>query len=87
MRLGDMTWTEVREAIALRVTAVIPLGSIEEHGPHSPMGDYAIVDEIAARAAELTGDVVAPTIPYGWMPCTPIPWTVSFAMGSPGSRS
>ena len=66
MRLGDMTWTEVREAIASRVTAVIPLGSIEEHGPHSPMGDYAIVDEIAARAAELTGDVVAPTIPYGY---------------------
>ncbi len=66
MRLGEMTWTEVREAIASRVTAVIPLGSIEEHGPHTPMGDYIIVDEIAARAADLTGDVVAPTIPYGY---------------------
>lgn len=66
MRLGEMTWIEVREAIAARVTAVVPLGSIEEHGPHSPMGDYIIIDEIAARAADLTGDVVAPIVPYGY---------------------
>jgi creatinine amidohydrolase len=66
MRLGEMTWTEVREAIASRVTAVVPLGSIEEHGPHTPMGDYIIIDEIAARAADLTGDVVAPIMPYGY---------------------
>lgn len=66
MRLGEMTWTEVREAVAAGVTAAIPLGSIEEHGPHAPMGDYIVVDEIAARAAELTGDVVAPLLPYGY---------------------
>jgi creatinine amidohydrolase len=66
MRLGEMTWTEVREAVAAGVTAVIPLGSIEEHGPHAPMGDYIINDEIAARAADETGDIVAPIIPYGY---------------------
>jgi len=66
MRLGEMTWTEVREAIAARVTAVVPLGSIEEHGPHVPIGDYIVIDEITTRAAEATGDVVAPIIPYGY---------------------
>lgn len=66
MRLGEMTWTEVQEAGAAGVTAVIPLGSVEEHGPHTPVGDYLIIDEIAARAAEATGDVVAPIIPYGY---------------------
>ena len=66
MRLGEMPWTEVREAIARGVTAVMPLGSIEEPGPHCPGGDYMIVDEIAARAAEISGDVVTPTLPFGY---------------------
>jgi len=66
VRLGEMPWTEVREAIARGATAVVSLGSIEEHGPHSPGGDYIIVDEIAARAAEISGDVVTPTLPFGY---------------------
>ncbi len=66
MRLGEMTWTEAREAIAAGATAVVPIGSIEEHGPHCPMGDYIVTDEIAARAADLTGDVVAPMMPFGY---------------------
>lgn len=66
MRLGEMPWTEVQEVIARGVTAVVALGSIEEHGPHCPGGDYLIIDEIAARAAEITGDVVAPTLPFGY---------------------
>jgi len=66
MRLGEMTWTEVREAVAAGTTAVVPLGSIEEHGPHAPIGDYLIIDEIAARAAEATGDVLAPILPFGY---------------------
>ena len=66
MRIGEMTWTEVREVAGTGVTAVIPLGSIEEHGPHSPMGDYMIIDTIASRAAAETGDIVAPTLPFGY---------------------
>jgi len=61
-----MAWTEVRDAIENGATAVVSLGSIEEHGPHSPGGDYLIVDEIAARAADITGDVVTPTLPFGY---------------------
>jgi len=66
MRLGEMTWTAVREAIDGGASAIVPLGSIEEHGPHSPMGDYAVVDEIAARTGEATGDLVVPTMPFGY---------------------
>jgi creatinine amidohydrolase len=66
MRIGEMTWTEVREVAGTGVTAVIPLGSIEEHGPHSPMGDYMVIDAIAERAADETGDIVAPTLPFGY---------------------
>jgi creatinine amidohydrolase len=66
MRLGEMTWKEVEETIAGGASAIIPLGSIEEHGPHAPMGDYAVVDEIAARTAQATGDLVVPTLPFGY---------------------
>jgi creatinine amidohydrolase len=66
MRLGEMSWTEVREAIGRGASAIIPLGSIEEHGPHCPMGDYAVVDAIAARTGEATDDLVAPTMPFGY---------------------
>lgn len=66
VRLGEMAWTEVQEAIASGVTAVVPIGSIEEHGPHSPMGDYIVTDEIAARATDVTGDVMAPMMPFGY---------------------
>lgn len=66
MRIGEMTWTEVREAIARGTAAIIPLGSIEEHGPHSPMGDYMAIHEIAGRTGEATGDLVVPTMPFGY---------------------
>lgn len=66
MRLGEMTWTEVREAIEAGATAVVPIGSIEEHGPHSPMGDYIVTDEIAARSTDLSGDVMVPMMPFGY---------------------
>jgi creatinine amidohydrolase len=66
MRIGEMTWTMVQEAIAAGASAIIPLGSIEEHGPHSPMGDYVAIDAIAGQTGERTRDLVAPTMPFGF---------------------
>ena len=66
MRLGEMSWTEVRDSIKQGAAAIIPLGSIEEHGPHAPMGDYVVVDAIAERTAIVTGDLVVPTMPFGY---------------------
>jgi creatinine amidohydrolase len=61
-----MTWTEVKEAIDRGVAAIVPLGSVEEHGPHAPMGDFAIINEIAGRAGAASGDLVVPTMPFGY---------------------
>lgn len=66
MRLGEMTWTQAREAVEAGVTAVLPLGSIEEHGPHNVMGDYLACDKITATATDQTGDVMAPVMPFGY---------------------
>ncbi len=46
--------------------ALIPVGSIEQHGPHLPVStDSDIVSEIAHRISEKTGFLILPTINYG----------------------
>ena len=46
--------------------AVIPVGSIEQHGPHLPVStDSDIVSEIASRLCEKCGFLLMPTITYG----------------------
>ncbi|HJJ22544.1 MAG TPA: creatininase family protein [Nitrosopumilus sp.] len=46
--------------------AVIPIGSIEQHGPHLPIStDSDIVTEIAKRISEKKGYLLLPTLTYG----------------------
>jgi creatinine amidohydrolase len=46
--------------------AILPVGSIERHGDHLPLGtDSKLPEHIARRAADLTGAIVMPTIFYG----------------------
>jgi creatinine amidohydrolase len=47
-------------------TVILPLGSLEEHGPHLPLGtDTFHALEVARRAADLHPLVVAPPLFYG----------------------
>ncbi len=49
-----------------RRVALIPVGSIEQHGPHLPVStDSDIVSEIAKRLSEKTDFMLLPTINYG----------------------
>jgi creatinine amidohydrolase len=49
-----------------RQIAVIPVGSIEQHGPHLPVStDTDIVTEVAKRISEKNGFFLLPTITYG----------------------
>ena len=46
--------------------AIIPIGSIEQHGPHLPIStDSDIVTEIAFRLSEKINGLLLPTISYG----------------------
>ena len=46
--------------------AVIPIGSIEQHGPHLPVStDSDIVTEVAKRLSEKKGYLLLPTLTYG----------------------
>lgn len=72
IRLERLTWTEVVEILNKPNALVLPLGSVEQHGPHLPLNtDSSIADYLAASAARKVTDetgiriLVAPTIDYG----------------------
>ncbi|TQM35519.1 mycofactocin biosynthesis peptidyl-dipeptidase MftE [Pseudonocardia cypriaca] len=62
MNLGDRVWPEVRAA-----TLLVPLGALEQHGPHLPLDTDARVAAAVARRAAASGDalLVAPPLAYG----------------------
>jgi creatinine amidohydrolase len=68
--LEEMTRDEAREAFDAGATAVLPTGSIEQHGHHLPLVvDTTIVTHVARIAAERAASqvpvVVTPTMHFG----------------------
>ena len=60
--LGQRTWPEIDD----RPTVLVPVGSIEQHGPHLPLDtDARVAVAVAARAAAGTDLLVAPPVAYG----------------------
>lgn len=49
-RLAEMTWTEVRDARREGSVAILPVGAVEAHGPHLPIGTDVVIAEAMARA-------------------------------------
>lgn len=65
----DLTSSEVAELIDRTRTAVLPFGSIEQHGPHLPNGTDTIAAELlAAAVAEQLPGLYVPFGPYGVTP-------------------
>jgi len=66
--LQDMTWEEVDEAIKrTKGVILIPVGSIEQHARHLPLGtDSYCAIEVCVDAAKEADALVAPPIWYGW---------------------
>jgi creatinine amidohydrolase len=66
-----LTWPEVRRAAGEDRVCLIPVGTLEDHGPHLPVdADVRIISEICRRAAEeMPGEIILlPTIPHGYDP-------------------
>ena len=66
-----LTWPEVRRAAAEERVCLIPVATLEDHGPHLPIDtDLRLTAEICRRAAEEAADevVLLPAIPHGYSP-------------------
>jgi creatinine amidohydrolase len=66
-----LTWPEVRRAAAEERVCLIPVATLEDHGPHLPIDtDVRITAEICRRTAEAAPDqtVLLPIIPHGYSP-------------------
>lgn len=66
---GDLTWPEVNDAVEMRKTILLPIGSTEQHGRHLPLDvdnvlPTSVCLEVGRQAPERI--LVAPTIPYGY---------------------
>ncbi|MCA3390568.1 MAG: creatininase family protein [Roseomonas sp.] len=69
-RIAELTAPEVASRLAAGAVAILPMGSLETHGPALPMGDYLVAEEIANRIAAASllkgaDALVAPAIPFG----------------------
>ena len=64
----EKSWREVREYLdSGQDLALLPVGSVEQHGPHMPMGHDAFAAHYVVRDAALRAGVLAyPTLWYGW---------------------
>ena len=66
--MNEMSWVDYQERIERDAPAVLlPVGALEQHGPHLPLGtDALLATAIAADAARLAGALVAPALSYGY---------------------
>ncbi len=82
--MAEMTWEEVRDLDRARTVAILPVGAIEAHGPHLPLGTDVVIALAMARAGARAlkprglGALILPPLPYT---------AASFAAGFAGTVS
>ena len=66
---GELTWRQAKTRIKKMDVALLPVGALEQHGPHLPLDTDAFdADYLARRVAEACSDpkpLVLPLIPFG----------------------
>jgi creatinine amidohydrolase len=65
-QLQRMNWLQIRELVPDRIdTAILPVGTVEGHGPSCVGTDNIIPENLADDVADSLDAIVAPTIPFG----------------------
>ena len=66
--LENLTWAKAKEAFQKCKTAIIPMGSTEQHGPHLPLGtDFFTAQYFSDAMAKLDYPaIITPVLPVGF---------------------
>jgi creatinine amidohydrolase len=65
MLYQDLKWTEVLQSLEENLL-IIPVGAIEQHGPHLPLGvDMYLAKVLANEIGKHIPSIIAPVISYG----------------------
>lgn len=66
MIFQELTSYEAKQKIADSQVAILPIGAVEAHGPHLPLGtDNILAERLAEQLARRTNALQLPTLPYG----------------------
>jgi len=67
--LGELTYVDIREYLKAKDTILVPMASLEQHGPHLPLyTDTITAVEVSKRVAEMIGVLHSPPIWMGYSP-------------------
>jgi creatinine amidohydrolase len=81
-RLVETDYRSFERKLRENPLVIVPVGALEAHGPHLPLGSDQIQAEVTAEAlAERVDGLVAPTVAYGTTPSTrKFPGTVALSI-------
>jgi creatinine amidohydrolase len=66
--MNELSWVDYQQRIERDAPPILlPVGALEQHGPHLPLGTDALLSTaVAADAARRVGGLVAPALSYGY---------------------
>ena len=68
MKIEELTSMGIEKYLETKNAVLIPTGSMEQHGPHLPLGTGAfLASQIAEKVSDLTETLMMPVLHYG--PC------------------
>lgn len=66
MNFQEENAMDVAGKIEQSLCAILPIGAVEAHGPHLPLGtDNLLAERLARLLADRTNSFVLPTLPMG----------------------
>jgi creatinine amidohydrolase len=67
VEMARLSWPRYRDRLRDGAIVIVPVGALEQHGHHLPLGvDALLATEIARRVARRVNAIVAPTIAFGY---------------------
>jgi len=84
MIMEEMTMTEFEKGLEKTRTVIIPIGTVEEHGPHLPLATDTIqAMELAKQVSQRMNVFIAPPLHYGFCRSTRChPGTIGISAGA-----